>query len=50
MITTEDGRTFVLHLECGAVEISKEELEHLVIEGEILLHELLDLTDEPHED
>lgn len=50
MISTEDGRTFVLNLKCGTVEISKDELEHLVIEGEILLHELLDLTDEPHDD
>jgi hypothetical protein len=40
MIHTDDGEKFIIKTKKGSLEVSKDELEHLIAEGEILLHEL----------
>ena len=47
MIHTEDGETFIIEIRRGKIEITRDELEHLILEGEILLHELRDFYIEP---
>lgn len=40
MIHTDDGETFIIKTEKGILEVSKNELEHIIAEGEMLLDAL----------
>ena len=48
MIHTDDGEIFTISTGQGTLEITRDELEHIVMEGEIILHELREFFVEPN--
>jgi hypothetical protein len=47
MIDTFDGETFTIRTRKGTLELTRDELEAVILEGEILLEELREFYFEP---